>query len=170
MAFPDNAPANNTDAVATFINKSINAGYTPAAGLDSTGALYGAVANLLVSPAVPVAKFTTDAVGTATMTAGWITGAQHVFLTNTADGAVTWTTRTATLLFADWGANAVIGMDWLLTISNSGDNTVTITGGTGVTITGTATVATVTTRTFYCTFTSATALTLQGVNKGTIET
>ena len=78
------------------------------------------------------------------------------------------TTRTATQMFADI-PNAQVGMSFLLTVVAQGDNTVTVSAGTGVTITGTATVATKTTRTFVCTFTSATAITLQGVSKGTIE-
>ena len=56
---------------------------------------------------------------------------------------------------------------YLLRIYNSGDNTITLTGGTGVTITGTATIATAKFRDYIVTFDSATTLTMQNVGNGT---
>lgn len=113
-------------------------------------------------PAIPAAKFTTDATGTQTAAAGALTGANNVFWTNTANGAVALTTRTATQMFADT-PNAYVGMTFTLRINSAGNNTVTLTAGTGVTITGTATAATTKFRDFVATFTSATALTFQDV-------
>lgn len=120
---------------------------------------------------LPATQFTTIATDTTiTAAAGALTGAAHVFYQTTAAGAggIALTTRTATQMFADT-PNAQIGMSFLLTVVSQGGGTVTVTAGTGVTITGTATVATKTTRTFVCTFTSATAITLQSVNVGAIE-
>lgn len=115
------------------------------------------------------AKFTTTAAASPlTAAAGDLTGANHVVFQVTTNGAFALTTRTATQMFGDI-PNCAIGFAYLLTIVSQGDNTVTVTAGSGVTITGTATVATKTTRTFVATFTSATALTLQSVSKGTIE-
>ena len=82
---------------------------------------------------------------------------------------MTATTRTGTELFGDT-PNAQIGGTYVLKVINKGDNTVTFTAGSGVTITGTNTLATTTTRTFCVTFDSATAVTMQVVDKGTIET
>lgn len=115
-----------------------------------------------------VAKYQTAALATGTLTAGQITGADHVFMETTTDGAATMTTRTATQMFADH-PNAQVGGTYLLTLINSGNNTLTLSAGTGVTITGTATVATTVTRTFHVTFDSATAMTFQGVSVGSIE-
>ena len=117
---------------------------------------------------LPVTKYITAALSTGTLTAGQMTGAQHVFLETTTDGAASMTTRTAAQMFADI-PNAQIGQTWLVTFINSGNNTLTIVADGTVTATGTLTVATTTTRTFVCAFTSATAATMQGVNKGTIE-
>lgn len=118
---------------------------------------------------LPYSKFTTTAAASPLVaSAGDLTGAAHVVFQVTTNGAFTLTTRTATLMFGDI-PNAQIGMSFLLTVVSQGDNTVTVDPGSGVTITGTATVATKTTRTFVATFTSATALTLQSVSKGTIE-
>ncbi len=118
---------------------------------------------------LPYSKFTTTAAASPlTASAGDLTGAAHVVFQVTTNGAFALTTRTATQMFGDI-PNAQIGMSFLLTVVSQGDDTVTVTAGTGVTITGTATVATKVTRTFVCTFTSATAITLQSVSKGTIE-
>jgi len=120
---------------------------------------------------LPAAKFTTIATDTTiTAAANTLTGAAHNFYQTTAAGAggIALTTRTATEMFGDV-PNAQIGMSFLLTVISQGGGTVTVTAGVGVTITGTATVATKTTRTFVCTFTSATAMTMQGVSIGTIE-
>lgn len=118
---------------------------------------------------LPASKFTTTAAASPlTAAAGDLSGAAHTVFQVTTNGAFALTTRTGTEMFGDI-PNAQVGMSYLLTVVSQGDNTVTITGGTDVTITGTATVATKTTRTFVATFTSATELTLQGYDKGTIE-
>lgn len=119
------------------------------------------------APGAPVAKFTTDATGTQTVPALLLTGAGFVVAQNTAAGAIAWTTRTATQMFADH-PNAVIGGTYVLRITNTGNNTVTLTAGAGVTATGTMTIATATTRDFIVTFTSATALVIQSVSIGSI--
>lgn len=114
-------------------------------------------------------KFTTSAAASPlTNAAGDLTGAGHVVFQNTTNGAFALTTRTAAQMFAD-DPNAYVGKSWFVTIVSQGDNTVTITGGTGVTITGTATVATKVTRTFVCTFTSPTAMTMTAFMRGSIE-
>ncbi len=118
---------------------------------------------------LPASKFTTTAAASPLVaSAGDLTGADHVYFQVTTNGAFSLTTRTAAEMFGDI-PNAQIGQSYLLTIVSQGDNTVTVTGGSNVTITGTATVATKVSRTFVATFTSATALTLQSVSKGTIE-
>lgn len=131
---------------------------------SSTGAAKSSTTALL-----PAAKFTTTAAASPlTAAAGDLSGANLTVFQVTTAGAFALTTRTATEMFADI-PNCTVGMSYLLRIVSQGDNTVTVTGGTGVTITGTATVATKVTRDFVVTFTSATACTLQGVSKGTIE-
>ncbi|MSU80709.1 MAG: DUF2190 family protein [Gemmataceae bacterium] len=119
-------------------------------------------------PRMQITSYATASLATGTLSAGQITGAEHVYLETITDGAASMTTRTATQMFADIPTDFV-GMTFLLTLINSGNNTLTLVAGVGVTLTGTMTVATVTTRTFVCTFTSATALTIQGVDKGSIE-
>jgi len=117
------------------------------------------------------AKFTTSSTTTTvTPAAGGLTGARHVFWQNTADGALTLTPRTATQLYGDLGTSAYVGMSYLLTIVNRGDNTVTLGAASGITYTGEQTIATLVTRTYVVTFTSATAATVVAVSKGTIET
>ena len=117
------------------------------------------------------AKFTTSSTTTSvTAGAGALTGARHVYWQNTADGALALTPRTATQMYGDLGDAAYVGMSYMLTIVNRGDNTVTLQSASGVTYTGEQTIATVTTRTYVVTFTSATAATVVSVNKGTIET
>lgn len=119
---------------------------------------------------LPVTKFTTSAAASpVTLAAGAITGAEHVYWQNTTDGAVTVNTRTAAQMYGDI-PNAHIGMSFKLTIVNRGDNTVTLSAGANVTVTGETTIATTTTRTYVCTFTSATAMTAVSVDKGAIET
>jgi len=120
---------------------------------------------------LPAAQFTTIATDTTiTAAAGALTGANHVFYQTTAAGAggIALTTRTAAQMFADI-PNAQVGMTFLVTLISQGGGTVTLTDGGQVTITGTATVATKTTRTFECKFTTNAALTMQSVSKGTIE-
>jgi hypothetical protein len=119
----------------------------------------------------PNAAFSTSAVTTAlTAAAGVLTGARHVYWQNTADGAVALTPRTATQMYTDLDDAAYVGMSYLLTIINRGDNTITLQAATGIAYTGELTVATTTTRTYAVTFTSATAATVVAVDKGTIET
>lgn len=117
---------------------------------------------------LPVASYATAALATGTLTAGQITGAQHVYLETTTDGAASMTTRTAAEMFADT-PNAQVGQTYKLTLINSGNNTLTLVAGSNVTLTGTMTVATTTTRTFVCTFNTASTMTIQGVDKGAIE-
>lgn len=117
------------------------------------------------STPLPYAKFTTDATGSQTLPVGYFTGAATVNATNTAAGAIAWTTRTATQMFADT-PNARVGDKYLLIVSNFGNNTITITGGGGVTVTGTATIATLIVRMYIVTFTSATALVMQNIGAG----
>ncbi len=123
--------------------------------------------------AMPAAKFTTIATDTTiTAAANTLTGAKCVVYQTTAaaGGGIALTTRTAAEMFADI-PNCSIGFTWVLVVVSQGGGTVTVTapGGGGVTLTGTATVATKTTRTFVCTFTSTTAVTFQSVSVGSIE-
>lgn len=118
------------------------------------------------APCLPAAKFTTDATGTQTADAGDLTGAEFVVWKNTANGAVTLTTRTATQMFGDlYGAS--IGMSYFLRIVSAGDNTVTITAGSGITAADTMTVATMTTRDYIVTINTATTMTMRCVGAGT---
>jgi hypothetical protein len=105
-----------------------------------------------------------------TPAAGILTGARHVYYEITTDGAFSLVTRTATQLYGDLVGAAFVGMSFVLTVVNRGNNTVTITAGGGITATGELTLATLTTRTYVITFTSATAATMVSVDKGTIET
>ena len=121
----------------------------------------------------PEAKYTTVATASPfTAAAGGMSGAAHVFYEVTTDGAVTVTTRTATQLYGDHAYSTGQGAfpSYLLTVSNRGSGTLTITAGDGVTAADTMTLATLTTRTFVMVFTSATALTMYNGSKGTIET
>ena len=120
---------------------------------------------------LPPGKFTTIATDTTILAAAsTLSGAHHTVYRTTAAGAggIALTTRTATQMFADI-PKCYVGFSYLLTIVSQGGGTVTLTAGTGVTLAGTATVATKVTRTFVCTFTSATALTIQSVSTGAIE-
>lgn len=119
---------------------------------------------------LPVAQFnTTAAASPVTPAAGILTGANHVYYAVTTAGAFGITTRTAAELFGDI-PNCHIGFKFLLTIISDGNDTVTITPGSNVTIPGDPdTAATNTTKTFLCTFTSATALTMQVVDMGVID-
>jgi hypothetical protein len=111
---------------------------------------------------LPNTKMTTRSAGSETAGAGHLTGARLVHWQNTANGAVTLTTRTATQMFGDI-TGAYVGLTWTLHIASRGDNTVTLQGGSNVTTSGTLTVATGTTKMFFCTFTSATAATITPV-------
>lgn len=116
---------------------------------------------------LPVSKYVTINATAGTLAAGNITGADHVFLqsNNATPGAQT--VRTAAQMFADT-PNAKVGQTWVVRIINTGAGTFTLTadGGATVTITGTATIATNVWREYQCTFTSATAVTMQSVGAG----
>lgn len=119
---------------------------------------------------LPNGQFNTTAAGSpVTPAAGILTGANHVHYAVTTSGAFGITTRTAAELYGDI-PNCHVGFSFYLTIISDGDNTVTVTGGSNVTLPGTPdTAATNTTKTFLCTFTTASAMTMQVVNMGTID-
>jgi hypothetical protein len=141
-------------------------GIADAGGYTAQTTVEGALQEIY---SIPNAKVTTNATVTqVTAAAGHLTGARHVYYRNTADGAIQVDPRTATELFGDF-ASHYVGYSYLLTFVQTGDNTLSVGAAEGVTVTGTATVATLTTRTFLVTFTSATAATWVCVSKGTIE-
>lgn len=120
--------------------------------------------------------WSTSATNGFTLTAAQMAAAADTFLTLTANNANAVATPTAALLLqgltAALGFVPVSGFTWKFTVSNQGNNTVTLSGGTGVTINGTATVATTVNRTWLCTITnssnpSAAAVTLQNVGSAT---
>lgn len=126
------------------------------------------VAGTWISTATPLpyAKFTTTAAASPlTASAGDLSGAAVTNFTVTTNGAFALTTRTATQMFNDT-PNARVGDAYLLSISNFGNNTLTITAGSGVTLTGTATIATLIVRNYIVTFTTATALVMQNIGAG----
>lgn len=112
---------------------------------------------------LPPAQFVTNTT-TTTFAAGQLTGANFVNYTNTNATPGSIATRTAAEMIADT-PNAYIGQTWVLRITNTGGNTLTVTAGSNVTLTGTMTVATVTTRDFICTITSiaSPAITIQNI-------
>lgn len=115
---------------------------------------------------LPYAKFTTTAAASPlTASAGDLSGAAVVNFTITTNGAFGLTTRTATQMFND-NPNARVGDAYMLSVSNFGNNTVTITAGAGVTLTGTATIATLIVRYYIITYTTATALVMQNIGAG----
>lgn len=118
---------------------------------------------------LPTAQVVTNnTAGATTAAVGDLTGAQACTVKLTAVGAANYTTRTATQMFADM-PNAAVGMSWMVYIKNTNAGTTTVVGGVGVTLNGSAaTVAQNTTRIYVCTFTSATALTMEslGVTSG----
>lgn len=132
-------------------------------------AFYCTVAGTWASLATPLpySQFSTINVTVGTLAAGNITGAAFTALTSSNATPGTQTTRTATQMFNDT-PNARVGDSYMLLISNTGGATFTLGAGSGVTLTGTMTVATGATRLFVVTFTSATALVIQGVSIGTI--
>lgn len=124
---------------------------------------------------VKPATYATSATATSvTPAAGVLTAAAHVFWENTANGALSLTPRTAALLYADHAATyqqfPAANYEYLLTIVNRGDNTITMQTADGLTYVGETTIATLTTRTYVVKFVSPTAATMTSVNKGTIET
>ena len=156
------------------VNNSAPVLQTQAAGKDLIRAVYDATnaqwrAGLNHTRVVPAAKFTTNALtGAGTAAAGDLTGAATCYFQTTGTTPGTYTTRTATLMYAD-DPDAYIGKTWTILVNNTSANTLTVSGGTGVTITGTATVAQNITRTYMATFTSATALTMQIVSVGSVS-
>jgi len=116
-------------------------------------------------------QFNSTALLNAALTAGLMTGAMEVYLTTTANGANALTTRSANQLYADlqaaFGLQNVNGMTFDFQITNSGNNTVTLTAGSGITLTGTMTILTNTCRTFCVTVTSPNAITIQNTGSGT---
>lgn len=121
---------------------------------------------------LPEGKFTTSATTSTVTPAGAdFSGARHVVWDNTANGALALTTPTAAAMYTAHinGGPSAVGHTYYLYIVNRGDNTITITGGSNVTVTGTNTVATKISRCYLVTLTSATALTMRSVNRGTID-
>jgi hypothetical protein len=106
------------------------------------------------------ALYSTFAAGvtTGTIPRNVLTGALQVFLNSAATTPGNQTTPTAAQLWADAVAQfgqaitdpaiSSNGLQYTLTIAQTGANTFTLVGGTGVTITGTATIATATSRSF----------------------
>lgn len=114
-------------------------------------------------------------VTTGTIAANILTGGGDVFLNSAATTPGTQTTRTAVQLWADlsaqWGSFIndpafANGVQFTLTITQTGSGTFTLAGGTGVTITGTATIAQNATRQFVVNMTP-TAATFTSVATGT---
>jgi hypothetical protein len=136
---------------------------------------YGTLSQML---AVFGTQYNTFAAGitTGVIPANVLTGALDVFLVSAATTPGNQTTRTAVQLFADAAAQfgvsltdpaLINGLQYTLTISQSGANTFTLVGGTGVTIVGTATIATNTNRQFVVNLTP-TAATFTSVAAGDI--
>jgi hypothetical protein len=130
----------------------------PSEPLENTGAFtFGTAAQLL---ALCGTYYTTFAAGVVagTIPANVLTGGLDVFLDSAATTPGAQTTRTAAQLWADAVAQfgsflndpaiQTNGLQYTLTIKQTGAGTLTLTAGTGVTITGTATVATGTIRQF----------------------
>jgi hypothetical protein len=123
----------------------------PAGPLVNFGAFtFSSAAQLL---ALCSTYFSTFAAGvtTGTIPANILTGGLDVFLQSAATTPGTQTTRTAAQLWADAIAQfgpflndpAILtnGLQYTLTIAQTGAGTFTLAGGTGVTVTGTATIA-----------------------------
>ena len=121
-------------------------------------------------------QFQASAVSNAAIPSGLLTGAADVVLNTTANGANALSTPSASQMIADEIAalspylnpSQLLGLSWELTIQNTGNNTVTLSGGTGVTINGTATIATATWRKYIVTVTGTTSITLQNVGSGSV--
>ena len=123
--------------------------------------------------------FSTFAAGvtTGTIPANVLTGALDVFLQSAATTPGTQTTRTASQLWADAVAQfgpalndpaiSTNGLQYTLTITQTGAGTFTLAGGTGVTVTGTATVAQNTSRQYIVNLTPN-AATFTDVLSGTV--
>jgi hypothetical protein len=118
-------------------------------------------------------QFVTMSGVNVTLAPNAITGGTSVFLTSTGNGANALTTRTAAQMFADlqafFGLDDLTGMSFDLQITQTGNNTITLTAGTGVTLTGTMTIATNTFRQFVVTVNGPAAITIQSVGTGTVS-
>lgn len=134
-----------------------------------------ALAQMLALSGVFYSTFAAGVV-TGTIAANVLTGALSVFLNSAATTPGNQTTRTAAQLWADAVAQfgtalndpaiQTNGLQYELTITQTGAGTLTLVGGTGVTIVGTATVAQNTTRTFIVNLTPN-AATFTSVSVGT---
>jgi hypothetical protein len=103
-----------------------------------------------------------------TFAAGQLTGAQDTTYTSTAVTPGSIATRTATQMFADV-PGAFVGMQWVVRIVNGvATNSMTITAGAGVTLSGKTThvITPFGFNDYLCTFTTATAMTMQFVGAG----
>lgn len=117
-------------------------------------------------PSLAPSVFNSINVGTGTLAAGNITGANSVTLMSTNATPGTQTTRTATLMFGDI-PNCTVGFAYNLRITNTGAGTLTLGAGGGMTLTGTMTVPQNTFRDFVVTFNTSTTATIQTVGTGT---
>ena len=106
-------------------------------------------AQLIASLGVYYSTFAAG-ITTGTIPVNVLTGGTDIYLNSAATTPGNQTTRTAALLFADLSAQFGIpltdpslanGVQYTVTITQTGSGTFTLVGGTGVTITGTATVA-----------------------------
>lgn len=106
---------------------------------------------------------------TTTFSAGQLTGGEFTCYINTQGSPGSISTRTAAQMFSDY-TYARVGGSYLLRIVNGqGTGVLTVTAGSNVTLSGTATIATNTWRDFIVTFTSDSALTMQGISTGTFS-
>lgn len=125
----------------------------------------------VLSSDVPNVKFTTSAAASGVVPTGaaW-SGARIVVWENTTDGAMAVTGPTGAALQA---ALAAVGIpttyNYVLRISNRGNNTVTITAGDDVNLVGEDTIATLVTRDYMMSV-SPSGSTMRSLSKGTIET
>jgi hypothetical protein len=144
----------------TLSNNTTIAGTNVA--LTFTPAVTITVTDIAPTNVLQKAKQVTSAASGTTYIAGDMTGAEQVFLTSSANGANAMTTRTAAQLIADQGSPPV-GYSWRLRINQTGNNTLTLTGGTGVTISGTNTVATTVVREYLMVITGASTITMTNI-------
>jgi hypothetical protein len=125
--------------------------------ISNFGAFTQGSASQLIGAFSPQYTAFAAAVVAQTIPANVLTGGLQVFLNSAATVPGNQTTRTAAQLFADlaaqWGLPLtdpalVGGINFVLTITQTGAGTLTLVGGTGVTINGTATVPQNTSRTW----------------------
>jgi len=133
--------------------------YTGAGAVTIRGMATGPLADL------PNAKYSTAALSGSTASAGQLTGAKFVVMNNSGANPGTYTTRTATQMFADT-PNAQVGQSYVVRLKNGqATGNLTLAGGTGVT--ATATILPNTWRDFLVTFDTATTMTFQSLGTGT---